>query len=332
MIPKVTIIIVLYNGADCIDKLCRSIVKQDFSLGYEVVIVDNHSTDGGADKARQICKKTGWRFLTTHNIGFGAAANIVSFFARGEYLLVLNADCWLESDCLRALWAKAECSGAAIVSPLVRNYRTHEFQANGIAAFDAMAMNINGKQGKEHKELWAGLAMSLINKAAFHTVGCYDRTFFLYGEELDLSWRMRIAGYHVTHASNAVLHHRSPTERPFGLDCERRYLANRNHLLTLAKNAQGLLLGCLLVALPVFAAEGLAGALYTRSWRYFWASLVRPVMHCLRNLSYIRAQRAKLKQIRARGDLEMLKFFKPWRFGRWAIWKLALQGAIQRLR
>ena len=91
---KVSIIIVNYNLTENIKNLLKSILKQVHDITYEVIIVDNNSTDRSIEKLAQEFKDFLFIFLDT-NYGFGSGNNVAFSRAQGEYLLLLNPDTYL---------------------------------------------------------------------------------------------------------------------------------------------------------------------------------------------------------------------------------------------
>ena len=88
--PRISVIIVNFNGLPYIDTCLGSVLQQDFA-GYEVIFVDNASTDGSADMVKNEFQSV--RVIRNkQNIGFSAGNNIGIRHACGDYVLLLNSD------------------------------------------------------------------------------------------------------------------------------------------------------------------------------------------------------------------------------------------------
>lgn len=97
----ISILIVNWNGAKYLADCFRSVMEK-VSVPFEVIVVDNHSSDGSAET---IAVSYPWVKLirSDHNLGFAAGNNLAARHAKGEYLLLLNNDTILETDVLDAV-------------------------------------------------------------------------------------------------------------------------------------------------------------------------------------------------------------------------------------
>ena len=119
--PQVSIIIVNYNGADVILDCLRSIYKYFRRISFEVIVVDNASSD---DSSSQIHREFPHVSLLIQdaNLGFGKANNIGVQYAQGEFLFFLNSDTLTYADILFALLTKlTQSPNIGIVGPRLQN-------------------------------------------------------------------------------------------------------------------------------------------------------------------------------------------------------------------
>ena len=152
------------------------------------------------------------------NVGFGRAHNLLmgEAFAEGaEFYLALNPDGMLHPDTIVEMIALARrCQGRALVEAA-------QFPEELPKVFDPLTLDTP----------WACGCCLLIPAAVYRAIGGFDENFFLYCEDVDLSWRARDAGYAVKHAPRALFHHRfnrvaNQVSRRAHLDTA-RYLAAR---------------------------------------------------------------------------------------------------------
>ena len=164
----------------------------------------------------------------------------------------------------------------------------------------------------------------------FDKLGGFDREFFLYNEELDLSWRALIAGEIIESIPQARLHHASIGNvdlQPHAKE-SRRFYANRSQFLSVLKNAQGLLLLTSLTYLLLITVEAIVGALAARRPSFIYWSLLRPVADCWRLRFYLLDQRKQIKAYRKRGDRWFICHFLRFGFQHWTDIKRFIKPGI----
>jgi GT2 family glycosyltransferase len=126
------------------------------------------------------------------NLGFGRGHNAAIARGTAPYALLLNQDCVLEPGVLDALLASAESS-----APDVAAWELRQIPYEHPKAYDPVTLETP----------WASGAALLVRRSAFEAVGGFDPRIFMYGEDVDLSWRLRAAGWRVLYQPKlAVLH------------------------------------------------------------------------------------------------------------------------------
>jgi hypothetical protein len=220
---SLSVVIVSFNARDhlehCLDAVAGS--------GHEVVVVDNASSDGTPALVRE-------RFPSVRiveleeNIGFGAANNVGMEAASGRWLLLLNSDAWPVDDAIERLAAFGEAHPrAGIVGPRLRNpdgslqrsVRGHptlwriatEYLFLRHLAPRSRALNAFYGGGFDHAsvrevEVLKG-AVLLVRRESSEAVGGFDPAYFMYGEEMDLCYRVREAGWAVVFDPDAEFVH-----------------------------------------------------------------------------------------------------------------------------
>lgn len=202
-------------------------VRAQSGVEPELWIVDNASTDGSADMVAR-------EFPEAHlvrsdaNVGFARANNLALARASGEILLLLNPDTELPERALEALMAafernpRAGAVGLALMGASgAPQPSTHAFPSltnQAIEAFGlrrvALALGIGTTaeapvpRGGEGQVDWVNGACMAISRAAYQAVGGLDETRFMYGEEMDWSWRARQRGFTTVHTESSHVLHR----------------------------------------------------------------------------------------------------------------------------
>lgn len=326
----VSIIVLNYNGKPWLERCLDSLAGQSFDHGCEILLADNKSTDGSDLLAEKLTGKLpNARFIQNGaNLGFCEGNNRPAALARGEFLLFLNNDAWLEKDCLAKLHAAVHETGAAAASPLILNYEDDSFQSIGAEGFDFFGLP-SGRvpalaQGHRQLLMPEGCAY-LIRRDVFELLGGFDPEIFMYADEYDLSWRLWVSGYSAITVPEARVHHRGAANvNPAGgasviefrTSDTKRYYANRNCLLVLLKNSQHILFLLVLLQLILLTLESLAALLVVRRWGFVRKAYWNAVRDCWRLRHHIRRERRKLNRLRKRSDFDMLNFLN-WRFNRW---------------
>jgi len=212
-VSSVSIVIVSFNAREHLERCLEAVAGG----GHEVVVVDNGSGDGSPALVRE-------RFPSVRlveleeNRGFGAANNVGMEAAAGERFLLLNSDAWPVGDAIASLAAVADARPrAGIVGPRllnpdgslqrsVRGWPTTWRLATEYLFLRRLgrrtrALNAFYGAGFDHEserdvEVVKGAVM-LVTRDAFEAVGGFDPDYFMYGEEMDLCYRVHRAGFEV---------------------------------------------------------------------------------------------------------------------------------------
>lgn len=331
-----------YNDGAWLPRCLESLQRQSIFGEIEVIIADNASTDGTTATAQKLL--TGWQngqFLQNGgNIGFGAGNNRGAAVARGKYLYFINSDTWFEPDCIEKLYQAAERDSAAAAGATILEYADDTLIAQGSDGFDCFGNPVSPSAGRPPKIIFCIAGFYFIRKEVFDRIGGFDEAYFMYGEELDISWRLWICGEKITPAFDAKVHHRGAVGvnpdggiRPITnrTSEKKRYYANRNHLLTVAKNSGNVLLLLLFPASLLLAIEGFVTLLMTHNWAAFKKTYLHSLASFYHLWPHIRRERAKLSPHRRHGDLWLLCFFR-FRFGRAHEVKQILKKGFPQLR
>jgi len=319
--PLVTIVLVCHNDGKWLPRCLETIRQQTIFNRLEIVIADNASNDGTDELARTLIAN--WpnaRFLPTGgDNGFDVACNRGAEVATGRYLYFPNPDIWLEPDCLEQLSLAVERENAGCAGGMILEYENNNEQARGSIGFDFCGYPLSPHGCQIPEQLCCINGFFFISKALYLRLGGFDEEFFMYGEEMDLSWRVWIAGDKIVPALNSRVHHRGAASvNPAGgstiienrTSTQKRFLANRNGLLFIAKNCQHLLLLMLLPCATLVLLEGLFVLLMTRDGKIAKRVSLDVLADFLRLRGHIFRERKRIRSFRRRSDFWMLRFFR----------------------
>jgi GT2 family glycosyltransferase len=331
----VSVIVLNYNGARWLERCLDSLRAQTIFDQTEIILADNLSNDGSDQLGKRIVETWPRGVFLPHgqNLGYCEGNNRAAAVARGQYLLFLNNDTWLEPRCLELLLAEVQRTGAGAAAPLILNYEDDTFQSLGAFGFDVFGLASTRAFAAETREaLMPEGCAYLIQRKLFQELGRFDPEFFMFADELDLSWRVWISGQRAVAVPAAKLHHRGAAQvNPAGggaavefrTSDSKRFYTNRNSLLVLLKNARLLLLLLVPLQLGLLLFEAVAALALVRRWSFVRRAYWDAVADCWRLRRHILTERRRIRQFRRRGDLWMLRFLR-WRLNRW--------DELQRLR
>lgn len=226
---KLSVIIVNYNVRHYLAQCLRSVRKSARGIEIEIFVVDNASRDGSAHYLKPRFPDVHFIF-NSRNVGFGRANNQAIRIARGEYILFLNPDTILTEDTLGECLAYAEQQdrmGALGVRMIGDNGRfapesrrglptpwTSLCKITGLTAlfprshrFGRYYMGYLDETAPSEIEIVSG-AFMLVRRKALDTTGPFDPTFFMYGEDIDLSYRLLKAGFKNYYYPTPILHYK----------------------------------------------------------------------------------------------------------------------------
>lgn len=331
--PRASVVILNYNGCRYLDTCLSAVLHQELEGGFEVVLVDNASTDGSVAHVR-----SSWPNVrvveAAANLGFAAGNNLGIDQARGLHVALLNNDTRVRHGWLSALVEVAESEPriGAVTSKLVFMDRPSVVQNAGSLVLTDGSGGDRGSgeedQGQydRREEVFAACGgAALLTRAMLDDVGLFDPTFFAYYEDTDLSWRMRLRGWRIMYEPSAVVEHvhsgTSVEWSPFFT-----FHVDRNRMFMILKNAPP---GFVVRAFARFAwlsARFAARALWSRSRpgtggpaRSIAAGRsvsrarthLRVVVSLVGHLPQMLAKRWGIRRHRRVGDTEILRWFFP---------------------
>ncbi|ANE51805.1 glycosyltransferase family 2 protein [Flavisolibacter tropicus] len=224
----VSIIIVSYNVKYFLEQCLCSVEKAIKGLDAEVIVVDNASVDGSVAYLQESFPTV--RYIASQqNLGFAKACNLGLSQAQGSYILFLNPDTLLAEDTLAicldffnthpqagAIGVRMIDGSGQFLRESKRSFPapvTSFYKLTGLARifphsrrFGKYHLGYLPQHTNHEVDVLAGAYM-LVSKAVLDEVGSFDETFFMYGEDVDLSYRIQKAGYKNYYVADTTIVH-----------------------------------------------------------------------------------------------------------------------------
>lgn len=208
---ELSIIIVSFNTRKLLRDCLRSIYKYTDNLKFEVIVVDNNSLDGSADLVAQRFPQVKL-IRSAENLGFGKANNLGAQKARGKFLLFLNSDTLIHDNAFKHALTQAETISELGAFTCRLLYEDGSIQPTGgyfptLSRFFLWQLGLDdlpllknlikpvhpGPKFYEHsfEPDWITGAFMLIPKKVFMDAKGFDPNIFMYGEDLELCYRLK---------------------------------------------------------------------------------------------------------------------------------------------
>jgi GT2 family glycosyltransferase len=267
---RVTIVIVNFNGGANLLRCLASLAAQT-RLPERIVLVDNGSDDGSLAACRaflaarpQLAERTTIDAVGD-NLGFAAGSNRGIAAADTELVALLNPDAFPEPRWLEALVAAAaahpECAAFGSRQMLVGRPGTLDgigdrWHVSGLAWRDGHGRRLRPADLEPREIFSPCAAAALYRRAAVVAVGGFDEDYFCYGEDVDLGFRLRLAGHAARSVPDAVVEHVGGASSTAHFAT---YFGHRNVTWTLVKNTPGPILP---LALLAHLSQSILGVLF----------------------------------------------------------------------
>ncbi len=238
-----------YNGADVVTKCVESVLATAYS-NFELIFVDNGSVDGSYQSIAGQFGKDSRLVLVRNNVnkGFAEGNNIGLKYAKGSFITLLNNDTVVEKDWIIETLkiAQSDEKIGILQSKLFFWYDPNMLESAGAFidktgyGFERGLVKGRALYDTVDEVFYANGAAVTINRKALEKMcsgqtGLFDDDFFFAYEDVDLSWRMRLAGFKTVICPRSIVYHRrsTTTSRKRG-----RLVFHhcKNRLLTLIKN------------------------------------------------------------------------------------------------
>lgn len=270
----VSIILVNWNGAKWLPKCLKSLTHQTYSK-TEVILVDNASTDNSLEYVSKTFPEVKI-YRNKKNVGFSAATNLGIEFARGEYLLIINIDTWVEKDFVEKLYRFYQEHDFFVISPTEKRYDKKPVKILN-TTIDPTGMPAYYLP-KDKKHPFYLCTSYFLSKKNYKISGGFDSNHFLYMEDVDWFWRINLLDLKYCYVPDVFIFHQGGSSVGSGLSYNAFLWRNQNSLQTLIKNYSSI---SLLLILPMYFLQNILemtiligmgkvnlALSYLQSWRY----------------------------------------------------------------
>lgn len=276
--PLVTVMVLNWNGKRFIDGFFDSMAQQTYPHDkIEILFIDNGSTDDSVAYFESKHIANARLVETGKNYGYSGGNNFGFKEAKGDFIIVCNNDLELAPDWLEELVRAAQDTQADIVVPKLVFAESKTINNAGSTILPnsdwpnverGMNQPVDAPEFNKQVEVTAICGASpLFTRSFLHEVGIFDKRFFLYWEDGDLSWRGQKQGKRYIYAPKSIAYHHTSGSSGGEQSPVFIYYVSRNRLLILIKHAK------LKVVLKGFAKVGRDQVLYK----------IRDLSHALRN-------------------------------------------------
>lgn len=311
----ISVIVVNLNGEKWLEKCIPSILNCSYPY-IEVIVVDNGSVDGSVEFLEENYSKIKVVKLDK-NIGWSPANNEGIKVAKGDMIVCLSNDMKVHPE-----WLKE------VTKIMGSNSKIGIVQCNSLSMWDRgtldSSMNYLDKFGYSYgyvpynrpQEVFFAEGMAFaVKKEVIKNIGMLDDYYFMEYDDMDYSWRARLAGYKVYFLPSAIVYHArgGTVGRTYFERIKNVEWYTRNHLVTLIKNYQ---VRNLIKILPIVIAIEVLKILYLliikRNHRLAFAAL-KGIFQVVKDYRIILQKRKEVQRIRKISDEEVMKMMHPFR-------------------
>jgi GT2 family glycosyltransferase len=305
MKPIISIITVTHNVENFMIDYFDSILKNDYK-NIEILIYDWESSDNTLKIINQYRNKH--KFITLFqgkNIGFAGANNFLSKKTQGDYLFILNSDTKIDENCLINLINNPKKNDSIIIPSQFSFDKKYMHTGLGIDLFS---------YPNDHKLFYADGAAIFIKRKLFKKLGMFDEDYFIFFEDIDLSWRAHLFGIKLVQEKNAIVYHYSGGTIIGGnkknklhiTNSFRRYLNEKNALMNIIKNYS---MTMVIVVIPIYLVFSFIEMLFfllSGNWVYV-KCYIDVYSYIIKNINNILLKRKSIQKKRIISDIEILK-------------------------
>lgn len=247
--PKVSVVILNWNGQKHLEKFLPSVLASSYK-NIEIWVADNGSVDNSILFLEQNFPQVRLLFFK-ENHGFAKGYNMALEKVEADYFVLLNSDVEVKANWLNPAieLLESDKQNAACQPKLLSYNKKNFFEYAGGAGgwldrfgypfakgriFDVCEED-HGQYNKTEQIFWTSGAAMIIRSSVFREMKGFDEYFFAHQEEIDLCWRIQLAGYKLFSCPASVVYHVGGGTLPRG-NTLKTYLNFRNNLIMLFKN------------------------------------------------------------------------------------------------
>src|SRR5262249_25905639 len=249
--PRVAVVVVSFNTKSLLLECLQSIRSTTGPILVEAIVVDNGSHDGSPEMVREFYPEVRLIANTT-NLGFGRACNQGIRSTSAPFVLLLNSDARLSESSLDPLLScfssDEQCAAAgcclldttACERPNTWRFLTplnQALESLGLTRFTPERFSRSYKPRPDENGIdcsvdWIEASCLMLRRAAVEQVGLFDERFFMYSEDEDLCWRLRLSGWRICYSNRGhSIHHGGASARHNPLENLRHFYRSQYLLL-----------------------------------------------------------------------------------------------------
>lgn len=248
MNPSVAIVILNYNGRSFLQQFLPSVLASTYQ-NKKIIVADNASSDDSIEFLQQNFP-TVQVLLNLNNDGYAGGYNWALQRVEADYYVLLNSDVEVTPNWIEPIinLMENDLTIAACQPKILSWHNKQQFEYAGACGgfIDALGYPFSRGRIFDTCEIdvqqynlvanifWATGAALFVRSKAFHAMNGFDASFFAHMEEIDLCWRMQLAGYSIYVQPNSIVYHVGGGTLPKGY--RKTYLNYRNNLIMLSKN------------------------------------------------------------------------------------------------
>ena len=248
LLPSVAIVVLNFNGKDFLKQFLPSVIASTYP-NKQIIVADNASID---DSVSWLTNNypTIKLLLNLNNDGFAGGYNWALQQVQADYYVLLNSDVEVTPNWIEPIieLMQADENIAACQPKILSYHNKKQFEYAGACGgfidvlgypfsrgrvFD-VCENDNQQYNDAIKVFWATGAAMFVRSKVYHQLQGFDASFFAHMEEIDLCWRMQLAGYSIYVQPKSIVYHVGGGTLPKGF--RKTYLNFRNNLIMLSKN------------------------------------------------------------------------------------------------
>lgn len=263
---EVTVVIPNYNGIQYMETCLKALREQTDAPAFEVIVVDNNSTDGSRELVEQQFKEV-MVIALDKNYGFCKAVNVGIKAAKTPYVVLLNNDTEVFGDFLQQLYLRiSESLDIFSVSPMMIQAKHRELIDDAGDCYCALGWAFSRGKDKPIQSYEAPAYItaacggaSIYRKQVFEEIGYFDEVHFAYLEDVDVGYRARLYGYVNVYEPKAKVYHQGSGASGSRYNAFKVTHSSRNSIYIIRKNMPVLQR---IVNLPFFMAGFLVKILF----------------------------------------------------------------------
>src|SRR4030067_235419 len=315
--PKTSILIVNYNGERLIESCLDALERQSYD-DFEIIIVDNYSSDGSLNKIEKLLEKSSIAprikiIPLAKNLGFVGGNNEALKYAEGKYIALINPDAEAEPSWLEQLVSTMDLH--PLVGLCASKLVVYGMDVIDSAGDECSTAGVGFKRGEgeadtAYQELeyvfGACGGAALYRRKMLTEIGFFDDDFFIVNEDSDINFRAQLAGWKCLYVPKALVYHK--VSSIIGKMSEARvYYSVRNSLYVYVKNMPGKLM------MRYFHHKMLqeAGALFYFMRHGKLRPCLRAYLDFLKKLPILVEKRRKINKLRKVTDSYLKEMMTP---------------------